>query len=116
MPERSRLPESPLLGLHNPKSEKQICNGMGQNARRQAFRSIRHQIVESAGQQCRYPISFRMRKREEQCYSSERKPRKASKRDTLEILGDQITKQKSAPENLFDQWDYHHKPQKTKRD
>jgi hypothetical protein len=34
MPERSRLPESPLSGLHNPKSEKQIRDSMGQNARR----------------------------------------------------------------------------------
>src|SRR5580700_10549564 len=34
----------------------------------------------------------------------------------LKVLGHQITKQETAPENLFDQWDDHHQPQKAKRD
>src|SRR5204862_3023899 len=58
------LPETPLAIFHDPKPEQKICNSVGHDTRRQAFRPICDAIVECARNESRNPIRSGMGKPE----------------------------------------------------
>ena len=99
----TRLPETPLASFHDPEAEKKVGDGVGQNARRQAFRPIRDAIVERARNEGRDPVRRRMGKPEPDGHNREGEPGKRSNRDGMEFFVNEIAKQESAPKNLLDQ-------------
>jgi hypothetical protein len=110
------LPETPLARFHDPEAEKKVGDGVGQDARCQAFRPIRDAIEESPRKEGDNPVRSRMGKPEPDGRRSERKPGKRSKRDRMEFFVHEITEKESAPKNLLDQWNDNNQPQKTKGD
>jgi hypothetical protein len=110
------LPETPLASFHDPEAEKEVGDGVSQDARRQAFRPIRDAIVERARNEGRDPVRRRMSKPERDGHNCEGEPGKRSNWDGVEFFVDEIAKQESAPENLLDQWNDNDQPQKTEDD
>jgi hypothetical protein len=110
------LPETPLASFHDPEAEEKVGDGVGQDARRQAFRPIRDAIVERARNEGRDPVRGRMGQPEPDGHDREREPGKGSNWDGVEFLVDEIAKQESAPEDFLDQWNDNDQPQKTEDD
>lgn len=98
------LPETPLASFHDPEAEKEVGDGVGHDAGRQAFRPIRDAIVERAGNESRDPIRRRMGKPEPDSHNREGEPGKRSNWDGVEFFVNEIAKQESTPKNLLDQW------------
>lgn len=47
---RDSLPKAPLLGFHNPKAEKKISEGMGEDAGGEALSAVGNPVIDCAGQ------------------------------------------------------------------
>ena len=112
----TRLPETPLASYDDPEAEEKVGDGVGQDARRQAFRPIRDAIVERARNEGRDPVRRRMVKPEPNGHDREGEPGKRSKWDSVEFFVKKIAKQESAPEDFLDQWNDNDQPQKTEDD
>jgi hypothetical protein len=94
------LPETPLASFHDPEAEKQVGDGVGQHARRQAFRPIRDAIIERARNEGRDPVRPRMGKPEPHRYSRKGRPRERANRDGVEFFANEIAKrQRPGAEN-----------------
>jgi hypothetical protein len=65
------LPKSPLLRLHNPKTQQQICEAMCKHAGRKAACPVRNQVVKRPGYERGGPVQARMAQRE--CHANDGK-------------------------------------------
>ena len=89
---------------------------MGENARGQAFCTIRDPIIERPGNERRDPIRRRMGQPKPDRHDGKGEPGERSDRDRLEFFLDQVSKQESSQENLLNQWDNDYEADKTDSD
>ena len=105
-------PKTPLFCAHDPEPQEEIGDGVSQNTRGETLRSIGHSIIKNASNQRCNPIRPGMGEPKRERNHRERQPGESSQRYALKIFPDHEAKQKSAPKNLFYEWDDNREPQK----
>lgn len=89
---------------------------MSERAGGKALRSVGNNIVENAGDQRGRPIGSGVREGKSECHEGKGEPGESAKRNSVELFRDQVTQQKTAPENFFEQRDDHDEAEESERE
>ena len=89
---------------------------MRHDARYKTLGLVSDQVKEHPGQQRRRPIGLGMREGKKHRHGYERDPGELSEGNAVEIFRNEISQQKTAPEDFFDQRDDHDQTKKTHYD
>jgi len=87
--------------VHNVDAQKEVCDGVGQNAGAQAARADGDPVVESTGEEGGGVIRWLMLQHKEHGNEAEGEPGKSPEGNRFEVLFHKIAEQKPAPEDFF---------------